>query len=100
MSRKLLECMGRAELHPKPILRPADVSEVLDIPVATVWRLLEKNKLPGMKMGGAWLVTRSALIDYLNGLAASCSVGGQSLADLASRRLAKSRKQQQRVFGR
>lgn len=47
------------------VLRPSDVSELLDLHPNTVYRLLQSGKLPARKAGGSWRIYRKALIDFI-----------------------------------
>lgn len=47
------------------VLRPSDVSELLDLHPNTVYRLLQSGKLPARKVGGSWRICRKALIDFI-----------------------------------
>ena len=47
------------------ILRPSDVSELLDLHPNTVYRLLQSGKLPACKLGGSWRIYRKDLIDFI-----------------------------------
>lgn len=43
------------------VIRPAEVSELLDLHPNTVYRLLQSGKLPASKVGGAWRICKSDL---------------------------------------
>lgn len=47
------------------ILRPSDVSELLDLHPNTVYRLLQSGKLPARKIGGSWRIYRKDLINLI-----------------------------------
>lgn len=47
------------------VLRPSDVSELLDLHSNTVYRLLQSGKLPARKVGGSWRICRKTLIDFI-----------------------------------
>lgn len=47
------------------ILRPSDVSELLDLHPNTVYRLLQSGELPARKIGGSWRIYRKDLIDFI-----------------------------------
>lgn len=40
------------------VLRPSDVSELLDLHPNTVYRLLQSGRLPACKVGGSWKIYR------------------------------------------
>ena len=50
-----------------PWLTPDEVASLLSLHVMTVYTLLRKKKLPGMKLGGKWLVHRDKMESYLFG---------------------------------
>lgn len=47
------------------VLRPSDVSELLDLHPNTVYRLLQSGKLPARKIGGSWRIYRKDLINFI-----------------------------------
>ena len=47
------------------VLRPSDVSELLDLHPNTVYRLLQSRRLPACKLGGSWRIYRKDLIDFI-----------------------------------
>ena len=47
------------------ILRPSDVSELLDLHPNTVYRLLQSRRLPACKLGGSWRICRKVLINLI-----------------------------------
>lgn len=47
------------------VLRPCEVSELLDLHPNTVYRLLQSGELPARKAGGSWRIYRKALIDFI-----------------------------------
>ena len=47
------------------VLRPSDVSELLDLHPNTVYRLLQSGKLPARKIGGSWRICRKDLINLI-----------------------------------
>jgi len=52
---------------PPPLLRPAEVAEVLSVTVSQVYTLMRSGELPALKIGrkGVWRVSREALEAYL-----------------------------------
>lgn len=47
------------------VLRPSDVSELLDLHPNTVYRLLQSGKLPARKVGGSWRICRKDLAGFI-----------------------------------
>ena len=47
------------------VIRPAEVSELLDLHPNTVYRLLQSGKLPASKVCGAWRICKSDLIRFV-----------------------------------
>ena len=47
------------------VIRPAEVSELLDLHPNTVYRLLQSGELPASKVGGAWRICKSDLIRFV-----------------------------------
>ena len=41
------------------MLRPSDISELLDLHPNTIYRLLQSGKLPARKVGGSWRIYKS-----------------------------------------
>lgn len=48
-------------MEPRDWLRPADVADVLGVPVLRVQRWLKAGNLRGKKIGGMWFVHRSEI---------------------------------------
>jgi excisionase family DNA binding protein len=51
---------GQAE-----VLTIRDVSAYLDLPLSTVYRLVGRGELPGLKMGRQWRFHKTALDEWL-----------------------------------
>lgn len=47
------------------MLRPSDISELLDLHPNTIYRLLKSGKLPARKVGGSWRIYKKDLIDFI-----------------------------------
>lgn len=47
------------------VLRPSDVSELLDLHPNTIYRLLQSGNLPAHKVGGSWRIYKKDLIDFI-----------------------------------
>ena len=47
------------------MLRPSDISELLDLHPNTIYRLLQSGKLPARKVGGSWRIYKKDLIDFI-----------------------------------
>lgn len=47
------------------VLRPSDVSELLDLHPNTIYRLLQSGNLPARKVGGSWRIYKKDLIDFI-----------------------------------
>lgn len=52
---------------PPPLLKPAEVAEVLNVTVSQVYTLMRDGELPAVKIGrkGVWRVSRETLEAYL-----------------------------------
>ena len=63
--------MTAADL-PAPLLKPAEVAQVLNVTVTQVYTLMRSGDLPALKIGkkGVWRVSRETLEAYLAGLEA------------------------------
>jgi excisionase family DNA binding protein len=57
---------------PPPLLKPADVAQVLNVTVTQVYTLMRSGELPALKIGkkGVWRISRDTLDEYLAGLEA------------------------------
>jgi excisionase family DNA binding protein len=61
----------RSEASPIPrpeltkLLTPEQVADELGIPRETVYRLLKEAHLPGVKLGGRWIVSQKILSQWL-----------------------------------
>lgn len=49
------------------ILTPEQVADLLSVSVSTVYRELRAGRLPGLKVGQQWRISRSVLMDRLAG---------------------------------
>lgn len=49
---------------------PADVADILQMPVNTVLNFLRAKKLPGIKIGREWRIPDNDLQSYIDGLKA------------------------------
>ena len=47
------------------VLRPSDVSELLDLHPNTIYRLLQSGTLPARKVGGSWRICKKDLIGFI-----------------------------------
>ena len=47
------------------MLRPSDISELLDLHPNTIYRLLQSGKLPARKVGGSWRISKKDLVDFI-----------------------------------
>ena len=47
------------------VLRPSEVSELLDLHPNTVYRLLQSGRLPARKVGGSWRIYKKDLIGFI-----------------------------------
>lgn len=47
------------------VLRPDDVSELLDLHLNTIYRLLQSGELPARKVGGSWRIYKKDLIGFI-----------------------------------
>jgi excisionase family DNA binding protein len=57
------EPIARPELT--KLLSPDEVADELGISRETVYRLLNDEELPGVKLGGRWIVSQKILSDWL-----------------------------------
>lgn len=57
---------------PPPLLKPADVAQVLNVTVTQVYTLMRSGELPALKIGrkGVWRISRDTLDAYLADLEA------------------------------
>lgn len=51
--------------QPEAVLTIREVSEYLRLAESTVYKLAQKGKLPGRKIGGAWRFPKKNLDDWL-----------------------------------
>lgn len=47
------------------VLRPIEVSELLDLHPNTIYRLMKKGSLPAQKLGGTWRIYKHDLIRFI-----------------------------------
>jgi excisionase family DNA binding protein len=47
------------------ILTPYEVMEILDLGKNTVYSLLNDGKIPGVRVGQKWRITKQALLSFL-----------------------------------
>lgn len=52
----------------RPLLTVAQVAERLSLAECTVYDLLKRGKLPGLKIGGTWRVNPTSLDGMIEGL--------------------------------
>ena len=52
------------------MLRPAEVADLLDLHVNTIYRLFQNKTLPAFKLGGSWRVYKKDLLDFIEGRSA------------------------------
>lgn len=50
---------------PRAMLRPAEVADLLDLHINTVYRLFQKGIIPAFKLGGSWRIYKKDLIDFI-----------------------------------
>lgn len=55
------------------VLRPAEISELLDLHPNTVYRLLKSGKLPASKVGGCWRICKKDLIGFIQKYPDTCT---------------------------
>ncbi len=67
MSYRIKGCVTpeKTEIHAREFLRPHEVAQKLGISRSLVLRNLRSKRLPGFKLGKAWLVRASELDRYL-----------------------------------
>lgn len=56
-----------AVLAPTEALTPEQAAELLAVSVSTVYRELRAGRLPGLKVGQQWRLSRSTLMDLMGG---------------------------------
>lgn len=49
----------------RAMLRPAEVADLLDLHINTVYRLFQKGIIPAFKLGGSWRIYKTDLIDFI-----------------------------------
>ena len=52
---------------PADVMTAAEVADVLQLQVSTVYYLARRGELPGQRLGRAWRFPRWRLEEYLNG---------------------------------
>ena len=50
---------------PRAMLRPAEVADLLDLHVNTVYRLFRNRIVPAFKLGGSWRIYKKDLIGFI-----------------------------------
>ena len=50
---------------PRAMLRPAEVADLLDLHVNTVYRLFRNQNVPAFKLGGSWRIYKKDLIGFI-----------------------------------
>lgn len=50
---------------PRAMLRPAEVADLLDLHINTVYRLFQKGIIPAFKLGGSWRIYKKDLISFI-----------------------------------
>ena len=50
---------------PRAMLRPAEVADLLDLHVNTVYRLFRNQIVPAFKLGGSWRIYKKDLIGFI-----------------------------------
>ena len=50
---------------PRAMLRPAEVADLLDLHVNTVYRLFRNQIVPAFKLGGSWKIYKKDLIGFI-----------------------------------
>ena len=50
---------------PRAMLRPAEVADLLDLHVNTVYRLFRNQIIPAFKLGGSWRIYKKDLIGFI-----------------------------------
>ena len=50
---------------PRAMLRPAEVADLLDLHVNTVYRLFRNQIVPAFKLGGSWRIYKKDLISFI-----------------------------------
>lgn len=50
---------------PRAMLRPAEVADLLDLHVNTVYRLFRNQIVPAFKLGGSWRIYKKTLIGFI-----------------------------------
>lgn len=50
---------------PRAMLRPAEVADLLDLHVNTVYRLFRNQIVPACKVGGSWRIYKKDLIGFI-----------------------------------
>ena len=50
---------------PRAMLRPAEVADLLDLYVNTVYRLFRNQIVPAFKLGGSWRIYKKDLIGFI-----------------------------------
>jgi excisionase family DNA binding protein len=67
--------MSRNESE-RPFIHVGEAAQLLDVSERTVWRLLAAKKLPGVKLGGTWVISRKQLIQCIEDRIADRINGG------------------------
>lgn len=50
---------------PRAMLRPAEVADLLDLHVNTVYRLFRNQIVPAFKLDGSWRIYKKDLISFI-----------------------------------
>ena len=50
---------------PRAMLRPAEVADLLELHVNTVYRLFRNQIVPAFKLGGSWRIYKKDLIGFI-----------------------------------